>query len=132
MAKTKVPSLSSAGWLGEVSDKADKLMAYYLTTDYSQTHLYPKQVVSLAYHIAEYSNNYLDLEVRVRIDLEQYFKRYFDDVEIIVSVSAYDPEEPSLLNLTLDVVVVQDGVSYSLGREIGTKNGSIITILNRG
>lgn len=129
-----VPSLTSAGWLETIAEKADALMANYLTSDYSQTHCYKGQVTSLAYHIKEYGDDMLILEKRVRADLTKYLNRYFDNTDVSVTTSVPYELEPEKVNLQIDVIVFQDSLKYSLGREIQTVSDKVVNVfkINNG
>lgn len=129
MVKKPVPSLSNAGWLNEIQDKADKLLSYYLTTEYSQTHIYMDKVVSLAYHIAHYFKSPLDLRQKMTQDLEAYFGRYFE--KCLVDIQIVEMEESnSRLDIQLEIFVTEDGKTYSVGKEVKSLNGKVAEISN--
>lgn len=125
-----VPSLSAAGWLQSIAEKGDSLMANYLTSDYSQTHVYKDKVTSLAYHIQQYGHNADLLEKRMKSDLTTYFTRYFDKVDVTVSTTTPSELEPNRLNLTIDVNFYQDGQQYNLGKQIETVSNKVVKVFD--
>lgn len=122
----KVPSLSASGWLSEISERADALMAYYISSEHSQSYIYSGQITSLIYHIQQNGDNLSRLESRVEQDLGIYLKRYFEEVEISVSTDLPDANDPNRINLTIDCIIVDNGYRYSLGREIKAENNRVV------
>ncbi len=130
-----IPSLSGKGWIQDVKPKADKLMAYYLTSNYSQTDLFRGDVVSLPKQVQEHNSDPVALRDLIRADLERLLGRYFDSVTVDVSTDIPNKDDPARLNITLNATVVQDGVSYALGRLIESAQGQvakIFTLNNEG
>lgn len=130
MAANKVPSLSAAGWLTELAERADALMAYYLTSEHSQSYIYRDNITSLPYHIKQHGANPSRLESVVETDLLTYFRRHFEDAEISASTDNPDPDDPERINLTLDCVIIENGKRYSLGREIRSEDNRVIEIFD--
>lgn len=122
----KVPSLSASGWLSEISEKADALMAYYITSEYSQSYVYAGAITSLIYHIQSSGRNMSALENAVTNGLGSYLRRYFETVDISVSTNRPDPNDPNRINLSVDCTIMDNGYKYSLGREIRTENNRVI------
>lgn len=125
-----VPSLSTKGWLVELTERADTLMAYYLTSEFSQSYLYRGSITSLTYHIQQYGQTPDLLETHVQRDLSRYFRRYFDDVQMEVTTQIPDHEDPNRLNLTINAIIIEQDQRYSLGREIRTLNDRVVNIIN--
>jgi hypothetical protein len=125
-----VPSLSANGWLVELTERADALMAYYLTSEYSQSYIYHGAITSLTYHIQQHGQAPDRLEEHVHRDLSRYFRRYFDDVQLEVTTSIPDHEDPNRLNLTINAIIIEKGQRYSLGREVRTLNNRVVTVFN--
>jgi len=128
VARKPIPSLK--GWAWDLAEKADLLLAYYLTTDYSQSYLYKNGIYSLQYQIAIDGNRPSILESNVKNTLIQLFNKYFDKVEVEVSVNAPDPAQPNRLDLKLEIFVYEDNVMYSAGKEIETLNGKMNKVID--
>ncbi len=120
-----VPSLSAAGWLESIAEKADAIMAYYILSEYSQSHLYKSHVTSLTWHIQQYGNDPGRLETRVGEDLNTYFTRYFEKVDVNVNTDTPNPLDPDRINLTIDITVYEGSQRYSLGKAIESINGKV-------
>jgi hypothetical protein len=125
-----VPSLSASGWLTEIAERADALMAYYVTSEYSQSYIFEKRVTSLPYHVQQYGNDPMLLENRVHNDLQAYFLRYFEKIDLTVRTDSPDPLDPNRINLIIDCIIYDNGYRYSLGREIRTANNKVIAVFN--
>lgn len=123
-----MPSLSANGWLVEFTERADALMAYYITSEHSQSYIYYGSITSLTYHIQQYGQSPNLLEDHVREDLSKYFRRYFDDIQLDVRTDIPDPDDPNRLNLTIDAIIIENGQRYSLGREVQTLNNRVVNV----
>lgn len=124
-----VPTLTSTGWLTDIAKRADALMSYYLTSEYSQTSIYKGKVTSLTYHVQQHNSNPEKLQSTVESDLRVYFERYFDSVDLTVTTNLPNPDDPNRVNLQIDVVVYEGEYRYSLGQEIRSANGKVIEII---
>jgi hypothetical protein len=128
MARIPVPTLK--GWEWEISEKADSLMAFYLTSDYSQSFIYKDRVASLQYQIAIDGKRPDILENNVKATLMKLFDKYFEKTEVSVNVSARDPDQPNSLDIKIEVFVYESNVKYSVGREIQAVDGKMNSIVN--
>lgn len=126
----RVPSLTATGWLTELRERADALMAYYLTSEASQTHLYENKITSLPYHIRTYGSDEVKLRNRVETDLANYLQRYFEGLDVKVSTDIPDQNDPERLNLRLDITVMDQGSRYSLGKLIKVQNSKVLGIFD--
>lgn len=133
MAK-KVPTLSARGWLSEISEKADALIAYYITSEHSQSYIYPHQVTSLIYHVQQNTEEPERLERDVQLGLDRYLRRYFENVELVVAVKEID-NEPNRVDIRIDCTITDNGYRYDLGRQIqidGEQVKKVFDIVNGG
>ncbi len=130
MPKNDVPTLSTSGWVGEISEKADRLTSYYFVSEHSQTNLYRDAVTSLPYQIQQFGHDEFELRQGVQGALSQYLNNYFDSVEVSADTSRPNPEDPNRITLTVSIIVTQDGVQYSLGRLIEVVNSKILNIID--
>ena len=124
----KVPSLSSNGWLSEISERADALIAYYFTSDFSQSYIYQGQVTSLTYHIQNYSATPDRLENRIQSDLSAMLSRYFNNVDLACDVSELSEDQPDKLNVTIEGSLTDNGFKYDIGRAIRVENNRVTKI----
>ncbi|QVD49137.1 hypothetical protein LUCX_67 [Xanthomonas phage vB_XciM_LucasX] len=129
MSEPVVPSLSLAGFVTDIRTQIDKLFSYYLTSDYSQTTIFTGQVLSLQKHIQEFQHDNSQLTERVRADLSSYLGSISDDVTVRVSTDIPNPDDPNRTNLTIEALVVKDGVTYSVGKLIEVQDTTISKII---
>lgn len=99
-AKNYVPELSGDGWVKETMMVVDYLLQDAFLSDYSQTHIYPDHVFSVAWIIQQHHNNVSELTQVMRTRLATYFSRYFYNVEAEVTY-VEDPDDDSRVDLTL-------------------------------
>lgn len=126
-----IATLSSAGWVSGVAETADRLIAYFLYADKSQTEFYPSVVYSLPYLIQQNGSNPLELERSVKSAISTYLQPYFDQIEATVTTDQPTTDDPNRINLSIDLMVAKGTVSYSLGRLIQILNGRVVDIINR-
>jgi len=124
-----VLSMSTKGILYNPHAKADKLMSYYFTSNKSQSNLF-QEIISLPYQIQVNSGKEKDTVTNVEIELRQYLANYFDQVDCTVRSDIPNPEDPGRYNLTVSVLIMQDGISYSLARLLEVQHGTIYKIIN--
>jgi hypothetical protein len=111
----QLATLSRKGWLTGIAERADRVYAYYLTTNKSQSYLYNGNVASLQATIQEVGNNATALQTQVQNDLYTLYSAVFDAATVAVSVSAPAWDGSNRLNITIDVSVTENGQTYSLG-----------------
>lgn len=126
----KVPTLSSSGWVGELAEKADKLLSYFFVSEASQTNLYAGRITSLPNLLKNNAHDDFDLRTAVQSALVTYLERHFDAVEVVVTTKENTLNGEKGLDLELDILVVQDGAQHSLGRLVSTLNSSIMKIMS--
>lgn len=127
----KIPTLSSSAWVGEVGEKADKAIAYFFVSDYSQSVAFSGNITSLSYIVQQYGNDALTLQSEMQRRVQTYMARLFDEATVEVSVTAVDLEnDDGQLNINLKISVVDAGKRYSLARLIKTMNSKVQKIID--
>lgn len=126
----QVPSLSASGWVGNISEKLDKLVGYFFVSDYSQSHLYRGNIASLPFIIKMATENQSLLISETTKALTNLLKSYFDRVQVDVTATAEDPNKPGELTLQVDAEVTQDGVKYSVGKQLQIINSKVVAIFD--
>lgn len=127
----RIPTLSSSGWVGEVGEKADKAMAYFFVSDYSQSVAFAGNITSLSYIVQQYGNDPLTLQSEMQRRVQTYMARIFNEATVEVSVTAANEEvDDGQLNINLKISVMDDGKRYSVARLIKTLNSKVQTIIN--
>lgn len=130
MATNMVPTLTSKGWAADPESKADALLSYYFTNQYSQSNLFAGSITSLQWQLQQYGNNPVELQTRMENSLQSYLSGYFD--QVAVEVLIIDPTSTTDNRITVQVnaMVTQDSKSYSLGRLVSFLNSTIVKIMN--
>lgn len=126
----QVPSLSASGWVGNISEKLDKLISYFFLSDFSQSHLYQGQISSLPYLIKECADNRSLLRSETKRVVMNFITPYFDTIQVDVTISAVDETNPDNINLRVDATVTQDATIYSVGKEIQVVNSKVVAIFD--
>lgn len=125
-----VPTLSTAGWVTELSEKADRVMAYFFVSEFSQTALYPGGISSLPYLVATFGETPLKLIEQLQNTMSALLQRYFDQAHVTVDYDIPDPQSPSRYNVTVDATVVEGKYRYSVGKLISTLDSKVLEIIN--
>lgn len=126
----KVPTMSSSGFVEDIAEKADRLMSYYFVSESSQSNLYRGQITSLPAQIQQHGHDEVNLVEAVRNELTTYLSRFFDGMDVNVRSDLPNKNDPNRINLTVNVIVVQDGKQYSLGRLVSVLNSKIVDIVD--
>lgn len=125
-----IPSLSLAGFINDLPSMVDRMLSYYLTSEYSQSNLFNGRVLSLQKQMQAYQHDDNLLRSSVREELTEYFAGICDIPSVEVTTEFPNPEDPSRINLTVSVVVTKDGKSYSVGKMIETKDSITLRLIN--
>jgi len=129
--KRMVPSLSTKGWIQTVPEKVDKLLCYYFLSERSQSDWY--KIVSLPYQIATTGNQPSQLQQLVQNDLYDYFKRYYPEnvtCEVTIKDKREDGSEIARYEIQTSVIVVVDGINYSIAKLVSVVNSQITLLGN--
>lgn len=126
------PTLSTLGWVQDVSIKASHILYSFFVANYSQTILFRGKIQSLPYLIHRMSDLTV-LRDSVQDSVTKLLNSYFDSAEITVTLSPVKSENGQVLNednldLQIKAIVVQDGKRYSLGRLVSIANKNVVDI----
>ena len=125
-----LPTVSTSGWVNDISEKADRLLSYYFVSDFSQSNLHRGQIVSLPQQVQEFGHDALALERAVKSALESYFGRYFESAIVDVSTTSPNPLDPNRIQVKVGLIVTDGGRQYSVGKLVRTFKGTIIDIID--
>jgi hypothetical protein len=123
MTSNPLATMSRKGYLTGVNERLDRQLAYYLTSDLSQTTLYQGSVRSFQGTIQQYNDNITGLQQAVEADLTALYSAIFDAVVVSITVNETSPDGTNRLDIVIDVIVTDAGVNYSLGQGIQSING---------
>lgn len=121
-----IPTLSAKGFVSTVVDKAERAIAYFCVSQYSQTNLYRGNVVTLPWLVQKYGSDALEIRSQLQSALNNYLNRLFDEAQ--VEVVAEDDSET--ISLDTKIVVIDQGVRYDLGYIIRTTNNKVLDIFD--
>lgn len=124
-----VPSLSTDGWVTDIRKKADLLLAHYFASDYSQSNVFLSRITSLSYQVQTFGHDPTQLRTLIQNGLETYLSRYFDSVEVNVTIEKGARGDTARYDIRFDGVVVQDGLRYSIGRLIEIQNNKVKRVM---
>lgn len=128
---TAIPTLSTKGWVSSIEEKGDRVIAWFITSEYSQSELYYGQIASLAHLIKEYGHDRTLLQSEVTESLERLLMRNFNNNAVVrVTVEDTDPQKPGQMTIRLNCTVREDGQSHSLGRRIRFVDGVLAEVIN--
>lgn len=124
-----IPTFSTSGWISDITQKADALLAYFFVNDRSQTNNPPGGVQSLPY-ILQSEEVGPRLTEAVEMALGALYRAYFDDVDVTVTLVPIDPGNDSRLDMKISLMVTQAGRKYSLGKLIDYSGNRINKVTN--
>ena len=124
---SKLPTLTTAGWIEDLVSVSTSLMDYFLVSEESQTQFYPGEVASLPFLVQQYGSDPDALVSRGRDVLQRYFSRYFEMASVEIT-SDEQSDSPGRYNISIDVTVVREGKTHRLGRLIELGDSKIINV----
>lgn len=118
-----VPTLSAQGWITDFDAKVDAILAFVLTSQYSQTYCYHGQITSVQKILQQTGNKSKEAAVLLENKLSDIFKRYFDSAKVTVEVI----DDPSVALSTLRIMIEADdkGVQRVTGRLMSAGAGRL-------
>lgn len=125
-----VPTLSTQGFVQELSSKIDFLLAYFVSTDKAQSNTYSRAVVSLQSIVEAYSGDPLNTAAEITNAIQTYLGRYYEAVNANASVELDDPDNSnSLIKITLNLNFTEDGTIYTANKLLTFYNGKFKEII---
>lgn len=128
MASQPLPTLDTAGWVTDVAEKAERLLGYFITSDFSQSNIFLGSIQSLPSVIQASASDFLVLRRVVEDQINSLFRPYFQGVSTNVTI------EPNVINgiesdaqytIRLELKVTESGITHSLGRLLSVSNSSL-------
>lgn len=134
MQEFVMPALSPDGWVTSTVEKSDYLISHFCLAEYSQTHIYPGHVASLAWIIQSTQGDVRDAAELTESTLRTYFGRYFKNVVCEVT---HETEKDNAMKCRLNIYLAYvdaDGREYNLARLVEVVDSKIVKIvkLNNG
>lgn len=130
------PSLSASGWITNIVEKTDTLVAHFFAAEKSQNGSYVDEAVtSLAWIIQEYGHDPLSCATQLQRRIEGYLGRYFETANVLAEIdNTAEQEATGRTNIRLTMTVTQLGKEYSVASLVETANNKVVNIikLNNG
>jgi len=117
-----IPTLTLDGFVNNKNAQMGKLFEYFLSSDYSQSNVFYRDISSLRYLVTEYKDSQ-ELKREIENTLSKLYKRHFDNVS--VSVEVKESELSSTTELLINITADNDGKQYYLAKDIKQSNGEI-------
>lgn len=115
MAKI-VPSLSGAGWLTGLTERADEIFANFMSSQYTQSTLYYGRVDSLSWILATYAGDTIRLRTELISRMTIMFEQHFDTATVLVTITTPDNDKPDTININMDITILHETKKYNFGR----------------
>lgn len=128
-----VPTMSVVGFVTDPVARMDRLLAYWLTSQYSQSYCYYSSIHSFQKLIQENDGVPDRLAEAVQNDLKSYLTPHFDNVDIKTSVVYPKGKSSSkFYHLVIKMDMVQDSVGYNLmNRVLELNEGKFKEVVNK-
>ena len=123
-----LPTLSADNYLKSSLIMMDRLFAYFLASDYSESFIYKGTISSFSYIIEKYNDNIDDIVSNTKQTLELLYKRYFNDVTVKVR-SEEDLSHKGLYTLFISLETIDEkAVSRTLAKALQIKDSKVLKI----
>jgi hypothetical protein len=124
-------SLSSKGYIYNIVEKTDRLMAVFFASDANQDHQFKGTIANLSILLKECGNDMLRLRERLQATLENYLGRMYENVVVQVDDDT-TTNYSNRVNMTIKIMVTEAGQRYDVGQILTLIDGKFekITTLN--
>ena len=121
---TPVPTLSTQGWVTDLSSKIDFLLAHFVSTDQEQLNIYKAHVSNLQSIIEQHQGDPLSTADKIARTIQSYLGRYYENVVAEARFSLVNEAESlTTVKITLSLNFTEDGVQYTANRLLTYYNG---------
>lgn len=121
---TPVPTLSTQGWVTDLSSKIDFLLAHFVSTDQEQSNIYKANVSNLQSIIEQHQGDPLSTADKIARTIQSYLGRYYENVVAEARFSLVNEAESlTTVKITLSLNFTEDGVQYTANRLLTYYNG---------
>lgn len=123
-----VASLDTMGWIEDTAHKADRLLAYFMVSEYSQSVAHKGKVKSFPYILNKNAGDLLQLRADVDSALLSILSAHFDEASVQVEVKEIlnDDKKPTgKVDIKVMAIVTENGIKHSLGKLCHSLNGKV-------
>lgn len=130
MKNPPVPTLSTFGWVTNVAEKIDFLLAHCVHSDAEQDPIYESSVFSMQSLVQKYSDDPNAMANAIVSKMKQYLSRYYPEgVEVSANITpAKDQPVPhkDRVNIAFTIVITQEGKTYSVPHLLKTVDSKFV------
>lgn len=117
-----IPTLSSEGWVTNIDQRIDRILAYMLVSDASQSTFFQGSVNSVQAILQRYGGEEVDLQDAIRELLRRAFERSFERSSVDVRVRERSPGSNELI-VEFYIEVSDKGETRNVGASAEYING---------
>jgi hypothetical protein len=132
---TPVPTLSTQGWVVDLSSKIDFLLGHFISTDKEQSNTYKDYLSNLQSIIEEHQGDPLSTGDKIARTIQTYLGKYYQNVVAEARFSLNNEvESQTIVKITLSLNFTEEGAQYTANRLLTYYNGKFkeITEANNG
>jgi len=122
------PTLSTHGWVTDSANKMDFLLSHFFLSDYNQTYFYKGRVSSLPRVIEKNGGKVNGVTEELKSVLSSYLNRYYDSVDVEVSIVDEDTNLTSSATVQLKIGITDKGSQRVFGRLLSSTDGKLQTV----
>jgi hypothetical protein len=125
-----VPTLSTQGWVTDLSGKIDMLLAHYISSDAEQSNTFKGNISNLQFIVETYSGDPLGTSDAIARSVQNYLGRYYQNVMADAKYSlTNEKESQTTVKITLSLNFTEEGVQYTANRLLTYFNGKFQSIV---
>jgi hypothetical protein len=128
-----VGTMSTDGWVFGVKPRIDRLFAYWLANQKSQSYLCHDSIASFQFDIQQNSDSPERLAQSAGNNLQRYLEGHFDAVTVVATVKYPKGERSgSFFQLEFDIKLKEKDVGYDVGRTLVEVSNGIFRQITEG
>ncbi|QXO10231.1 hypothetical protein pEaSNUABM37_00272 [Erwinia phage pEa_SNUABM_37] len=132
-AKKVVGTMSTDGWVVGVKQRIDRLFAYWLANQKSQSYLCRDSIASFQYDIQQHTDNPEALAATAGRNLQTYLEGHFDAVTVVAQIK-FPAGQPNttFYQLEFDIKLREGDIGYDVGRTLVEVNNGVFKQIVKG
>lgn len=134
MPSNVYPTMDSTGFISSARSKAERILADYLGTNFSQSNIFHGRLKSLVYAVKNNTNDMSGLGVQVTHDLEELYNAYLEGVSVEVQAVPVKFDNGAVndgvYDLQIHVQYMVGGVLEELAKSIQVENTGLARLVD--
>lgn len=130
-----IPTMQAVGWVNDLANTADAIMAAFLTTNTSMSALHREQNISMQYILKRTAGNMINLQDQLHTTLQNKLQVVFgENATAQVDIDPLDGK-PDQFNIKFTGTVYDDtGRAYTVGKLVYFVDSKVVRIsdINNG